>query len=411
MPWYIALTGSIIIIILGIYKKLNIGLTMLIGAVSLGLLSSLTAEDFFRVFINGLWNDITIMLVISILLLGVLGHILKETGTLEEIINNLHSLVADIRVIAVAMPALIGMLTVPGGAVLSAPLCVEAGTQLKMPAERQAVINIWFRHVFYFILPIFPSLILASQLSEINIGRYVLHNLPLTTVGVVFGFFFLFRNYSTGTRGLSISWEKTWQLIRSIMPLLFVMVLVVFFNIYFPLALTAGIILALANYLPSQKRFNVFLSRVKTMIIPGIKIPVAFVIIGIMVYKEMLESTAVIIDLTNLVLDKGVPVIILLTFIPFLVGMLTGDNSASVAILFPMFMPLIPTGAAAYAAYLAYLYASSTSGHIVSPAHPCFSLTKEYCKGDIKKIVLLTLPLLAVVMLTGFLITLLFGFH
>jgi hypothetical protein len=82
-----------------------------------------------------------------------------------------------------------------------------------------------------------------------------------------------------------------------------------------------------------------------------------------------------------------------------------------VAILFPMFMPLIPTGAAAYAAYLAYLYASSTSGHIVSPAHPCFSLTKEYCKGDIKKIILLTLPLLAVVMLTGFLITLLFGFH
>jgi len=401
MPWYIALSGSIVIIILGIYKKLNIGLTMLVGAITLGLLDGLGLSEFFIVFLSGLWNSITIMLVISIILLGVLGYILKETGALNEIINNLQSLLSDIRLIAVAMPALIGMLTVPGGAILSAPLCVETGNQLNMPSERQAVINIWFRHVFYFIIPLFPSLILASQLSAINISRYVLHNLPLTIAGVLFGFYFLFRNYSTGTTGISISWQKLLQLLKSVMPLILVMILVVFFNVYFPLA----------NYLPPKDRAQEFARRIKTLILPGIKIPVAFVIIGIMVYKEMLEHTEVIIDLTNIVIDLGVPLIFLLTFIPFLVGMLTGDNSASVAILFPMFLPIIPAGTAASSAYFAYLYASSTSGHIISPAHPCFSLTKEYCKGDTKKIILLTLPLLGVVMLVGFLITLLFGYY
>jgi len=91
--------------------------------------------------------------------------------------------------------------------------------------------------------------------------------------------------------------------------------------------------------------------------------------------------------------------------------MLTGDNSASVAILFPMFTPLIPTGGAVYTAYLAFLYASSTAGHIVSPAHQCFSLTKEYYSAEINDIIKLTLPLPGVVMVAAFLFTLIFGYH
>ncbi|MDZ4133926.1 MAG: DUF401 family protein, partial [Dethiobacteria bacterium] len=232
MPWYIALSGSIIVILIGIYKKLNIGITMLLGSTALGLLIGLSPLEFLQVLGNGLWNSITIMLVISILLLGVLGFILKNTGALEEIILNLNALVSDIRIIAVAMPALIGMLTVPGGAILSAPLCAEVGEKLKISPGRQAVINIWFRHVFYFMLPLFPSLILASQLSGVSMGRFVLHNLPLTIIGVVFGFFYLFRGIKSSGNGSSFSWRKGLLLFRSLLPLLLILLLVVFFDIY-----------------------------------------------------------------------------------------------------------------------------------------------------------------------------------
>ncbi|MFO8191404.1 MAG: DUF401 family protein [Bacillota bacterium] len=409
MPWYIALFGSIAVIMIGIYKNLNIGLTMILGAVALGILSFITVKNFFAVLLTATTNSVTVMLFISILLLGILGQILKETGALQEIIASLTALVADIRIITAILPALVGMLTVPGGAILSAPLCAEAGTKLRLPPDHQAAINIWFRHVFYFALPLFPSLILAAQLSEVNIGRLVLHNLPLVFVGTIFGFYYLFRGFPAQGKGFSISLRATRRLLISLAPLLVVLVFVTFFNLYFPWALLAGIVLALLNYLSQQNRFSKLIDRIKTMILPGINIPTAFVIVGIMIYKEMLTSTGVISDLTDLVLGLGIPVILLIAFISFLVGMLTGDNSASVAILFPMFMPLLPPGGYIYSAYIAFLYAGSTAGHIVSPAHPCFSLTKEYYRSDMFKIVVLIIPLLAVVMAAGFLITSLFG--
>ncbi|MGM0689319.1 MAG: DUF401 family protein [Bacillota bacterium] len=413
MPWYIALSGSIIIILFSIYTKLNIGLTMLAGAATLGLLAGLPLTGFLNVLTAGLWNNITIMLMISILLLGVLGHILRETGSIGEIILNLNALVSDIRIIAATMPMLIGMLTVPGGAILSAPLCAEAGTRLEVSPVRQAVINNWFRHVLYFIFPLFPSLIIASELSGVSLGLFFLHNLPLTLIGTIFGFFFLFKGYSglKEEHSISFSWRRTGLLIKSILPLIIILILVVGFDLYFPFALMAGITLAIFNYLPRSNKSSELIQRLRTMLLPGLKIQVALVIAGIMLYKEMLAQTGVILDMTNLVLELGLPVILLIAVISFLVGMLTGDNSASVVILFPLFMPLIPVGGAVYTAYLAYIYAGSTAGHIISPAHPCFSLTKEYYSIEIKEFILLTLPMLAVVMATGFLITALFGFY
>lgn len=413
MPWHIALSGSIAVIIFCTYRKLNTGITMLLGAITLGLLSRLSLTDFVEVLYHGLWNSITIMLAISILLLGILGHVLKSTGALDQIIENLNALVSDIRIIAAAMPMLIGLLTVPGGAILSAPLCEEAGRRLQVSPLRQAVINNWFRHVLYFMFPLFPGLIIASELSGINLGLYFMHNLPLTIIGIVFGYFFLFRGYSGAVKvkDARFSWKRTVLLIKSILPLLIILVLVVFFNLYFPLAITIGIFAALINYLSLNSFFSSLVYRLKTMILPGVQLPVVLVIIGIMLYKEMLSKTEVITDMTNLVLHAGLPIIFLIASVSFLVGMLTGDNSASVAILFPLFIPLIPEGGLVTSAYFAFLYAGSTAGHIISPAHPCFSLTKEYYGVEVKDFATLTLPLLGIVLLTGFVITLLYGFY
>lgn len=411
MPWSIALSASIAVMLFCIYRRINIGATMLLGSTTLGLASGLSLPVFAKVLFDGLTNSITIMLVISILFLGILGYLLKATGAMEAIIVNLHALVADIRIIAAAIPALIGMLTVPGGAVLSAPLCAEAGDRLHIPPEKQAAINIWFRHVLYFMLPLFPSLILASQLAQISISRLVMLNLPLTIIGLAAGFLHLFQGYASKRAGLSFSWPRLFALLKSILPLLIVLILVVFFNLYFPLALLAGITAALLNYLPAAGMLETVLNRLKTMILPGLKFPVALVIIGIMIYKEMLEQTAVISNLAGLFLSLGVPLIVLIAGLSFTVGMLTGDNSAGVAILFPLFIPLLPAGEAVHAAYLAFLYAGCTAGHMISPAHPCFSLTGEYYRVDFKKIVVLILPLLAAVMVTGFFITASFGFY
>jgi uncharacterized protein len=410
LPWYISLSGSIIIILVGIYKKLNIGLTMLLGALTLGVLAGLPFSEFFKVIADGLINKITVMLVISILLLGILGNVLKETGALDTAVDNLKDLLADIRIISAAMPALIGMLTVPGGAILSAPLCAATGEKLALPAHRQAAVNVWFRHVLYFMLPIFPSLIIASNLSGVPMSRFVLLNLPVTLIGILCGFLFLFRGYPSPTGNARFSGIYLWGLLRSILPLFLVMFMVVFFDLYFPFAIAAGILLALINYLPASNAPAIFLKRLQTQIIPGIKLPVALVIVGIMIYKEMLEKSAVLSEMTGIIISLGIPVLGLIMIIPFVIGVLTGDNSASVAIIYPMFLPLLQTySMPAYSAYIVLIYTSSTAGHIISPAHPCFALTKEYFKTTINNLLILILPLLAIVMAAGLLVTFIFS--
>jgi len=411
MAWYIALTGSLMIILAGLYLKFNIGLTMLAGAAALGLLTRLPAAAFVQVAGDGLWNRVTLTLVASVLLLGALGYILKATGALDNLISSLNALITDLRLITAALPAVIGLIAVPGGAILSAPLCGEAARKLELPPARQAMINIWFRHIFYLMMPLFPSLILTAELSGVNIGVFVIHNLPLTVIGLAAGYLILFRGtVSTGGGGISLSGEMLRKLLRSIIPLLAILLLVVFFDLYFPLALLVGTFLALMNYLPPGRRVQTLLNRLKTMITPGIKAQVVLVIVGIMIYKEMLVYTEVISELAAQFLALGVPVILLITAIPFLVGLLTGDNSASMAILIPIFMPILPQTGTAFTAYLAFLYASSSLGHIISPAHPCFSLTKEYFDADLRGIIRLAAPLLAIVMIAALLITVSFGY-
>jgi hypothetical protein len=49
--------------------------------------------------------------------------------------------------------------------------------------------------------------------------------------------------------------------------------------------------------------------------------------------------------LSVLLLDLGIPLLLLVVLFPLLTGLVTGNNTASVAISVPLFLPLLPAGA------------------------------------------------------------------
>ncbi|HSW36272.1 MAG TPA: DUF401 family protein [Candidatus Limnocylindrales bacterium] len=413
MPWYIGLSCSILVILGGLHKKVNIGLIMIAGALLLGALQGLPLPEFFATARDSLLDRTTLVLITSVVLLGILGHILEATGSLSEMFQSIEAMVDDLRLVTAALPMFVGMLTVPGGAIFSAPMCAVLGNRLNMPAHRQASANIWFRHILYLMLPLFPAMILASQLSGVSVNRFMLHNIHLTVIGTVGAYFYLFRGLPKNVTksGLNLNWDMVKFFLRSVAPLLLILTLVVLFNVLFPVTLVAAILLALLNYLPRYKPLEVFWHRMKTMLLPGLSPRVAIIVAGIMFYKEMLEVTGAIYGFTGFLMTLGVPIIFLIAVVPFFVGALIGDNTASVGILFPLFMPLLPVGGSTYSAYLAFLFVSSSVGHILSPAHPCFSLTKEYFKVEFKGILKDMLPLLALVMTVALITTLFFGYY
>ncbi len=344
----------------------------------------------------------TQVLLFSILLLGILGSLLKQTGALQNMILYLERLLGDLRLLTAALPALIGILTVPGGAVFSAPMVEQAGNKAGLDPGRQAAANLWFRHALYFSYPLFPSVILAAELSGVNVLTFLYYNFILTAAGILAAFLILFRGIpGKKAKSKSASTDAAYRhsFIRdltgfalSTAPLISILVLVIIFDLLFPLALAAGCLVALAGGIPlRQSFFTTLIMRIKTMILPAIKFNLAFVVLGIMFFKQALEYSGVTGKIAETMLALGLPLLLYMFVLPVLIGLLTGDNAASVAIVFPLFLPLLVTDSPLYPAQVAFLYFSSAWGHIFTPIHPCFSLNNAYFKVKFSEVLRLLL--------------------
>ena len=124
--------------------------------------------------------------------------------------------------------------------------------------------------------------------------------------------------------------------------MLLVLLLVLLFNLSFPLALTAGCLLALAGGIPLTAGFAATLwERIKKMLLPALKLDLVLVVWGIMFFKQALEHSGVTGQMAGAMVNLGLPFLLLMFLFPVLTGLLTGDNAAAVAIVFPLFLPLL----------------------------------------------------------------------
>ena len=82
--------------------------------------------------------------------------------------------------VSLALPALVGILPMPGGAIFSAPLVEASRTSPHTQGEILAFINYWFRHIWEYFLPLYPAILLVSSLSGLSLPWIVIHHLPFS---------------------------------------------------------------------------------------------------------------------------------------------------------------------------------------------------------------------------------------
>ena len=157
MDWTLPLVLTLLLLIAGVYKRYNTGIIMGVCSLALGLLCRLTVAELGRVIYLTITSRVTLILFFSIILLELLGHLLKETGAMQKIIDSLGSLLGDWRLLMAALAAVIGTLAVPGGAIMSAPMIEEVGRKTDFSAGGQAAANFWFRHILSLSFPSSPA--------------------------------------------------------------------------------------------------------------------------------------------------------------------------------------------------------------------------------------------------------------
>lgn len=384
---------AFVIIIILIRMKVNFGISLILGAVIIGVFSlqeieliaipkAILAASIYSIDSESFTID-TIELALLLFFIYMLAKTMQESGAIDRLIASLKTVFSKTAIIGV-VPAIYGLMPVPGGALFSAPMVDQEGEKVGLDQNQKNFVNIWFRHIWFTIYPVSSAMILlcSTQMFDINIYDLVLIQIPMFVVMIMIGAVLLHRFADQGTsdeKPVSHDYYGFIYLFAPILPLLTSAVLMPF-GIPQIRSFLVGVIMSIFLVLiiakiPGKKWGYILWKGV------GWKLPVA--IFGIMIFREMFAVSQVDVMLGEWVQAVAIPPIVLFAVVPIFFGIVMGYNLGAVGISFPIlasFVPLFENGN--LVALASVLYISSLVGYLISPLHLCNVVSSEYLKTD-----------------------------
>lgn len=293
------------------------------------------------------------------------------------------------------MPALIGLMPMPAGALLSAPLVQQNVHEPHWKPEWKAAVNYWFRHVWEYWWPIYPVVIIGIAVFKMETWRFIATMIAFTPAAFIFGFWFLLRPHRR--RLLSDDLSSLHDLRRFanlIWPLFviiaFVLLMPPVMTMLFPmldaqtnklLAMLAGVLIGLAIiWLRTMGQTRLFTSFFKKH-----NLNILLTIGSIMIFQYLLEKSGLLPAAAEELVSSGISIIPITAGLPFLAGLITGVASGFAGIAFPIVAGLVESGAAGMPpmAALALAFGFGYMGMMLSPIHLCLLMTRDYFSASL----------------------------
>jgi len=378
---------KLLIIVIGLILflrfKLNLTLSIFFSTVLTIVFFQVNLGDALVSSANILIEAKTLQLLVIILMVLYLSSVLKAKKMFDKLITSLNNFIGDKRIVAMVGPSILGFLPSPGGALLSAPLVEESTRKMNMKPEFNTFLNFWFRHFWEFIWPVYAGLLLFQTMSGIPLKKIILFQSPFTVLNITTGLivaFIYFKKHDIKrehpqknnnlTGNIKDFFEGVWPIF---------LVILLFFVISLPLYLSlilVAVILSMVKRLTIKEIFSTLFSKFifKTMML----------IAMVMVFQKIISISDVFETLKTW--DISVEMVVVFSFfISFIMGFLTGVNTAYIAIAYPILFPLIQHLPNFF--YLSlYIYIIGFAGILFSPLHLCLVLTNEYFGSSLYKV-------------------------
>ncbi|MBU7032456.1 MAG: DUF401 family protein, partial [Theionarchaea archaeon] len=269
------------IILLMVRKKIPYGLAIITGAVIIGIFCGFTFSDFLTATYNTFNNWETINLTTIIVCIGILGYAFKETGQIDITISELRKIFGEKTLLA-ALPAAFGMLPIPGGALMSAPIIDPEAKKLGVEPGHKAYLNLWFRHTLLLVFPISSMIIVPASLAGISVYSLIIRLFPLFLISIIVG-------YVVGLRPIESvpSPHESGSLLKALYglsPIILVIVLNLVAHIEFSIGLIIGIALLFIETRTPLKKIG-------QIIVKGFSPTMAVAMIGIMFFRQVLDGS------------------------------------------------------------------------------------------------------------------------
>jgi hypothetical protein len=344
----------------------------------------------------------TLELFLIIVLVQYIGAVQKSRRMYDRLIDALNTMIRDKRLVAMVLPAIIGFLPMPGGALLSAPLVDVSTAKMKLKPAFNAFLNFWFRHDWELIWPLYAGLLLFQTMSRIALKKIILFQLPFSILHIAAGLvvsFWYFRRHGIQREIHSQKncfhvtvrdfFSGTWP----------IMAVILLFFVKIPplLPLPLHWALLLVTMLLSLLK-KVGPKEIGAIVFAKTTIRSLLVIAAVVVFQRLIEVSAAFDVLKTMNISLGMAVLFIF-LVSFTVAFLTGVNTAYIAIAFPVLLPLIQNLPNYF--YLSlYIYVIGFAGILVSPLHLCLVLTNEYFGASLINVYrYMAVPILVMILL------------
>jgi integral membrane protein (TIGR00529 family) len=385
----LGLLAAFVLIFILRFRNFDFAGSILIAAAIIGVTSGKPLTIFVDALIETFGDKTTWELCAAVGFITVFGYALKDTGHMVELIDKLRSFVPS-RFLLALIPALFGILSMPGGALMSAPFNEPESERLKLKPEHRTFINVWFRHVWYWASPISPSTLVACSIAGIAITDFIKVNFPIFLLTWIIGFAVSWKWIQKGEEVERREKDYRGSLV-GLSPILVTVTLTLF-----SVPVWASVVVGIAMVVVMRR---VDLRRAYKFFTKGVKLDLVAAVFATLYFRYMVVASGSVNALLGNILGMGVPLLLLFIVVPLLVGAISAQPTLGIGIVFPILMPLvIPINVN----WMTIMYAGIVAGYTASPLHLCLILTNQYYRSDLPRVYMYLIP--GLLMLVAFMI-------
>ena len=366
-------TGFALAIVSLLYiSRRSLWLAMSAAAMVLALFT-LSMSEMVEVLTRTIADPSVLLIAFVVGIIPLIGGALEESGEMDRLVANMRM---GKRLFFAVSPAMLGMLPMPGGALLSAPLIERGGDGVS--TDVKAAGNVWFRHAFLLVYPLGSSLIASAKIASIGLYQAILFLFPAFLLTVAIGYFILLRHVDGRMKH-----ESEFSLAGLLVPLgiilsapLIDVVMKSTLHLSYPeigtaVGVSVSLLLAMAIGRIGPGRLPALAVKMKPW-------KYALIILAMFLFLNVFTLSGS----PEMLAGLNMPPVLLCIVIGFALGMITGRIQAPIAIVVPIFMT--SHGAISLPAF-AVTYFAIYLGYVISPVHPCVSVSIEFFSISMSK--------------------------
>jgi len=231
--------------------------------------------------------------------------------------------------------------------------------------------NVWFRHAFLLVYPLGSSLIASAKIASVGLYQAILFLFPAFLLTLVIGYFILLRHVEG-----RMNYEGDFSLSGLFTPLGIILSAPVIdvamkstLHLRYPeigtaVGVSVSLLLAMAIGRIGVRQLPAIVAKMRPW-------KYAFIILAMFLFLNVFTLSGSPEMLASLDLSP----VLLCIVIGFVLGVITGRIQAPIAIVVPIFAS--SHGAMSLPAF-AVTYFAIYLGYVISPVHPCVSVSIEY---------------------------------